>query len=221
MPSLRHLKKLCTTRPQQILFNKLCAENKHKNVFLPDAVARSVLNAGFKKTRYSKRKKKKIKEKYFKHIMKKRDRQLHKQEIRKSQKLYKLYKKKKREGQYKKKKGIYVRKKLRSFGPRKKSRHVIKAKQMYKIRSVKPSKELSEKSGCSIKGMDKIIEKGEGAYQSSDSYANQTPESWSYARLASALTGGPASKVDYHILIKHCKPNSKALKLAIKPKKYQ
>ena len=144
---------------------------------------------------------------------------LYKQEIRKSQRLYNAYKQKR--GRSKSKEGIYVRKKVRSFGPRKKSRHVIKAKKMYKIRSVKPSKELSDKSGCSIQGMDAIIKKGEGAYQSSGSYANQTPESWSYARLASALTGGPASKVDYHILIKHCKPNSKALKLAIKPKKYQ
>lgn len=219
MQSLRQLKTKCTTRAQQVLFNALCRQNKSRNVLVDESIAEKVLGAGFRKRAYSRNKRKRIKEKYFKHITKKRDRELYKQEIRKSQRLYKAYKQKR--GRSKSKEGIYVRKKVRSFGPRKKSRHVSKAKKMYKIRSVKPSKELSEKSGCSIKGMHAIIEKGEGAYQSSGSYANQTPESWSYARLASALTGGPASKVDYHILIKHCKPNSKALKLAIKPKKYQ
>jgi len=36
------------------------------------------------------------------------------------------------------------------------------------------------------------------------------------ARLASAVTGGNSSAYDYHVLKEHCKPSSKALKLAKK-----
>jgi len=64
--------------------------------------------------------------------------------------------------------------------------------------------------------LSEIVRKGEGAYYSSGSRPNQTPQSWAYARLASAITGGKAAKVDYHILEKGCKPDSKALKLAKK-----
>jgi hypothetical protein len=58
------------------------------------------------------------------------------------------------------------------------------------------------------------VKKGEGAYYSSGSRPNQTPQSWAYARLASAITGGKASLVDYSILEKGCDPRKKALKLA-------
>ena len=47
-----------------------------------------------------------------------------------------------------------------------------------------------------------------GAYHSSGSRPNQSKESWGYARLASAITGGPASKVDArslaHLLEEGC-----------------
>lgn len=45
-------------------------------------------------------------------------------------------------------------------------------------------------------GIRQILAKGKGAYYSGGSRPNQTPSSWAYARLASALTGGKASKVD-------------------------
>ena len=44
--------------------------------------------------------------------------------------------------------------------------------------------------------VDKILAKGKGAYMSSGSRPNQTPDSWANARLASVLTGGKALKVD-------------------------
>ena len=53
------------------------------------------------------------------------------------------------------------------------------------------------------RGQNLIIEKGMAAYYSSGSRPNQTKFSWSLARLASALLGGPASKVDKDILIKY------------------
>ena len=73
---------------------------------------------------------------------------------------------------------------------------------MYNIDSIFPSNELSIKTGCSIDALHQIVSKGEGAYFSSGSRPNQTPQSWGLARLASALTGGPASKVDAYILKK-------------------
>lgn len=52
-------------------------------------------------------------------------------------------------------------------------------------------------------GIRQILAKGKGAYYSGGSRPNQTPSSWAYARLASALTGGKASKVDKKILDKY------------------
>jgi hypothetical protein len=98
------------------------------------------------------------------------------------------------------KKGIYkTRKQLKSY-PNKKSSHIQNAKKMFHINSIVPSKELAKKTGCPISILEKIVQKGEGAYYSSGSRPNQTPQSWGYARLASTLTGGPAAKVDAHLL---------------------
>ena len=65
----------------------------------------------------------------------------------------------------------------------------------------------------------KIVKKGQGAYYSSGSRPNQTAQSWGLARLASAITAGKAAAVDYNILEKGCKHNSKALTLAKKAKR--
>tara|TARA_Y100000361_G_scaffold49298_1_gene42811 strand:- start:1001 stop:1378 length:378 start_codon:yes stop_codon:yes gene_type:complete len=54
-------------------------------------------------------------------------------------------------------------------------------------------------------GIDKILDKGRGAYYSSGSRPNQTAESWSRARLASVIMGGPARKVDKDIWTKYKK----------------
>ena len=59
------------------------------------------------------------------------------------------------------------------------------------------------------------MDKGRGAYFSSGSRPNQTPESWALARLASALMFGKSARIDKDILIKHGRPDikEKALKL--------
>lgn len=44
--------------------------------------------------------------------------------------------------------------------------------------------------------VDQILAKGRAAYASSGSRPNVTAEAWAKARLASALTGGKAAKVD-------------------------
>lgn len=53
------------------------------------------------------------------------------------------------------------------------------------------------------KGMEEIIDKGKGAFYSSGSRPNQTPDSWGKARLASVLVGGPSRKIDKSIVEKY------------------
>jgi hypothetical protein len=119
------------------------------------------------------------------------------------------------------KKGIYfTRRKVKSFQS-KKSSHITDAEKMYKVDKIVVNDELSFKTGCSKKALQKIVNKDEGAYFSSGSRPNQTAQSWGIARLASTITSGKAAAVDYNILESGCKPNSKALKLAkIAKKKY-
>ena len=138
--------------------------------------------------------------KYVPKNLSKKDKSKQKKMLKRSKRLYKR-------GQY------YEREKIKSFKS-KKSPHVKKAEKIYKINSVKASKELSDKTGCSVAGLKQIVKKGQGAYYSSGSRPNQTTHSWGIARLASALTGGKSSQIDYHILKKYCKKNSKALRLA-------
>ena len=109
------------------------------------------------------------------------------------------------------KKNIYFhRKKLDSFKS-KKSQHIINAEKLYNIKNMKVNSTLAKKTGCSIKALNQIVKKGQGAYYSSGS--------WGYARLASSITGNKAAAVDYNILANGCKKNSKALKLANKARK--
>lgn len=92
--------------------------------------------------------------------------------------------------------GKYVdRPTLKSFRSQK-SPHVRRAKIMHGIESMADLKGLAASTGCSVSSLQKILHKGKGAFYSSGSRPNQTPDSWAYARLASATTGGKAAKVD-------------------------
>jgi hypothetical protein len=116
------------------------------------------------------------------------------------------------------KRGIfYSRPKISSF-KNKKSNHVKLAKKLYNIDSMNNLKQLSSSTGCSVKSLQKIISKGMGAYYSSGSRPSQTAHSWGIARLASSISSGKSAAVDYKILEKGCKKNSKALLLAKKAK---
>lgn len=146
-------------------------------------------------------------ERYIPKVLTRKDLQKQKKNIIKSRKLYK--------------KGVYYqRPKIKSFTS-KKSRHIKKAMEMYDVETIIPSKELAEKTQCSQDALEKIVNKGRGAYYSSGSRPNQTAESWGLARLASSITGGNSSIVDYHILKSGCKKTSKALRLANKTCKKQ
>jgi hypothetical protein len=93
------------------------------------------------------------------------------------------------------------------------------ARRIYDIQTITPNKELARKTGCSISSLNQIVKKGKGAYYSSGSRPNQTPQSWGLARLASALTAGKAAAVDYDIISKGCKHTKKAFILANKSRK--
>ena len=135
--------------------------------------------------------------------VKRKDKQQQFKMLMKSKKLYKKHK-------------YYTRKKIPSY-KHIKSKHVLHARKIYNIKNIMPNKELSRKTGCTLSGLQQIVKKGEGAYYSSGSRPNQTPQSWGLARLASAITGGNASAIDYDIIEKNCNHNKKAFILAKKP----
>ena len=118
---------------------------------------------------------------------------------------------------YKKQK-YYTRKNVASY-KNQKSKHIINARKIYGIQNISPNKELVKKTGCKLEALKQIVKKGEGAYYSSGSRPNQTPQSWGLARLASSLTAGKSAAVDYDILKKGCKHNKKAFILANKSRK--
>jgi hypothetical protein len=144
---------------------------------------------------------------YLPKILTDKDRKQQTKNLIKSRKLYK-------------KKQYFKRPSIKSFKS-KRSRHLANARELYNVENVYPTPELAKATQCKLSSLKKIVNKGEGAYYSSGSRPNQTPESWGIARLASALTGGNAAIVDYHILHDGCKPNSMALKLATKTCKKQ
>ena len=149
--------------------------------------------------------KKKYPKKYIPKYLSKEDALTLKKEINKSQKMYK-------------KKKYYVRKSVKSMKV-KESQNVKNAKRIYKLKNMAINEELSRKTGCKIEGLQEIMKKGQGAYFSG-SRPGQTPTSWGYARLASAITGNKAAAVDFHILEKYCDhKKSKAYKLGLKAKK--
>jgi hypothetical protein len=129
-----------------------------------------------------------------------KDREAQKRALRRSRKLYQ--------------KGVYwERPRLASFRSRP-SRHVRRAYQLYGVDTMAPGPVLARRSGCPVRSLRAIVRKGEGAYYASGSRPNQTARSWGYARLASALTGGPASRVDRHILAAQCDPRKPAYRLS-------
>ena len=112
----------------------------------------------------------------------------------------------------------YTRERISSYKT-KKSKHILNANKIYNIKNLMPNHELSVKTGCKLSALKKIIKKGEGAYYSSGSRPNQTPQSWGLARLASSLTAGKAAAVDFDIIKKGCNHNKKAFILANKSRK--
>jgi len=138
-----------------------------------------------------------------KHITKK-DKKIISNELKKSRKAYK--------------KNSYITRKHISSYKSKPSQHILNVKKLYNVDKLVINSNLSKKTGCSINSLRKIVNKGQGAYYSSGSRPNQTSHSWGLARLASSISGGKASAIDYKILENGCSKSSNALKLAKKAK---
>ena len=147
----------------------------------------------------------KIPIRYVPNTITRKDKQKQIKMLLKSKKLYKKHK-------------YYKRCNISSYHS-KKSNHIKNAQKIYNINNIKPNRELSLVTGCSIPSLQKIVKKGEGAYYSSGSRPNQTPQSWGLARLASSITGGKAAAVDFDILEKGCNHRKKAFVLAKKSRK--
>tara|TARA_Y100000389_G_scaffold99477_1_gene96222 strand:- start:874 stop:1737 length:864 start_codon:yes stop_codon:yes gene_type:complete len=160
------------------------------------------IKGGKRRKRRRKTRKTSVPKRYVPKQLSKKDKKKQGSELKKSRQAYK-------KGKY------HTRKKVKSFKS-KVSPHIIKARKMYKVDKITPNKKLAKACGCKIQGLRKIVKKGQGAYFSSGSRPNQTGHSWGYARMASSITGGKASAVDYNILEKYCTKKSKALKLAKK-----
>lgn len=144
---------------------------------------------------------------YLPYKLSRRDKQKQRRMLLKSRKMYKQKK-------------YYTRQSLSSY-KNKTSKHILNARKIYRVNNVSPNSNLARATGCSVNSLKKIVQKGEGAYFSSGSRPNQTAQSWGLARLASSVTGGKASAIDFDILEKGCNHKKKAFLLAKKSlKKY-
>jgi len=93
-----------------------------------------------------------------------------------------------------------MRPKVESFKS-KRSSHVVKFEKKYGVKITNDT--FIDKNIITRTGIKKILDKGRGAYFSSGSRPNQTPESWARARLASVIMNGNARKVDKDIWEKY------------------
>ena len=85
----------------------------------------------------------------------------------------------------------------------KRSSHVIAFEKKYGEKITNDA--FIAKNIISKTGIDKILEKGMGAYYSSGSRPNVTKEQWARARLASVIMGGKARQIDEKIWNKYKK----------------
>ena len=75
--------------------------------------------------------------------------------------------------------------------------------QLDNMKGGKSKKNIAKVTGIPFKALDEVYKKGKGAFFSSGSRPNQTPESWGQSRMYSYILGGPARKVDKDITKKY------------------
>ena len=76
-------------------------------------------------------------------------------------------------------------------------------KELDEMKGKRSKKNIAKVTGIPFKAIDEVYKKGEGAYYSSGSRPNQTPESWGKARVASVLVGGASRNIDKAIVEKY------------------
>lgn len=72
-----------------------------------------------------------------------------------------------------------------------------------KMKGGRSKKNIAKVTGIPFKAINEVFKKGEGAFFSSGSRPNQSPQSWAYARVYSYILGGNARKVDKEITKKY------------------
>lgn len=75
--------------------------------------------------------------------------------------------------------------------------------QLDNMKGGRSKKNIAKVTGIPFKAVNAVFKKGEGAFFSSGSRPNQSPQSWAYARLYSYILGGPARKADSDITKKY------------------
>ncbi len=76
-------------------------------------------------------------------------------------------------------------------------------KELDNMKGGRSKRNIAKVTGIPFKAIDEVFKKGEGAYFSSGSRANQSPQSWAYARVYSYILGGGARKTDKAITQKY------------------
>ena len=76
-------------------------------------------------------------------------------------------------------------------------------KELDKMKGGRSKRNIAKVTGIPFKAIDEVFKKGEGAYYSSGSRPNQSPQSWAYARVYSYILGGNARKTDASITKKY------------------
>ena len=97
-------------------------------------------------------------------------------------------------------KKYHLRPKLKSY----KSKESSWTKKFHKIYpDITSYSDISKATGIKRGALMSVVKKGKGAYYSSGSRPNQTPESWGKARMYSYILGGKTRKVDKEITDKY------------------
>jgi len=76
-------------------------------------------------------------------------------------------------------------------------------KELDEMKGGRSKRNIAKVTGIPFKAIDEVFKKGEGAYYSSGSRPNQSPQSWAYARVYSYILGGNARKTDASITKKY------------------
>ncbi len=76
-------------------------------------------------------------------------------------------------------------------------------KELDKMKGGRSKRNIAKVTGIPYGAINEVFKKGEGAYYSSGSRPNQTPQSWAYARVYSYILGGNARKIDKEITKKY------------------
>jgi len=79
----------------------------------------------------------------------------------------------------------------------------IYGKRLEAMKGGRNKQNISKLTGIPFKALDEVVKKGEGAFRSSGSRPNQTPQSWGKARMYSYILGGPARRIDREITKKY------------------